>query len=146
MLHMDNIVLTSIIAAGSACLGALIPSLFSLLGKKQEYTIARLAKIDDVRREEFAIYLDSLQRMVNEGNRDNFLKLQASTNRVVLYSGPELSNLVIDYFNTLVDRTNSGHPLLHDEQEEFLTEIVNAMRAELGITKIKLKRVRMVRA
>lgn len=75
MLHMDNIVLTSIIAAGSACLGALIPSLFSLLGKKQEYAIERLAKIDDVRREEFAIYLDSLQRMVNEGNRDIFFEI-----------------------------------------------------------------------
>ena len=31
---MDNIVLTSIIAAAAACLGALIPSVFSYLGKK----------------------------------------------------------------------------------------------------------------
>ena len=69
---MDNIVLTSIIAAAAACLGALIPSVFSYLGKKEEYVLGRLAKIDDVRRSEFAIYLDSLQRMVNESNRDNF--------------------------------------------------------------------------
>lgn len=143
---MDNIVLTSIIAAAAACMGALIPSVFSYLGKKEEYVLGRLAKIDDVRRSEFAIYLDSLQRMVNESNRDNFLKLQASTNKVMLYSGPGLSNLVIDYYNTLVERTNSGRPLLHNEQEEFLTEIVNAMRTELGITKAKLKRVRLIRA
>lgn len=41
----------------------------------------------------------------------------------MLYSGPDLSNLVIDYYNTLVERTNSGRPLLHNEQEEFLTEM-----------------------
>ena len=45
---MDNIVLTSIIAAAAACLGALIPSVFSYLGKKEEYVLGRLAKIDDV--------------------------------------------------------------------------------------------------
>lgn len=143
---MDNIVLTSIIPAASACLGALIPSLFSYLVKRQEYDIERLAKIDDLRREEFAIYLDCLQQMLNEGNKYNFLKLQTSTNKLLLYSGPELSNLVNDYYNTLIDRANLGHPLLHNEQEEYQTKIVNAMRAELGVSNTKLKRVRLIRA
>lgn len=143
---MDNIVLTSIIAAAAACLGALIPSVFSYLGKKQEFAMERLAKLDDVRRSEFAIYLESLQRMINEGNRENFLKLQESTNRVLLFAGPALSNLVNDYYNTLVDRTNSGRPLLLNEQEGFQTEIVNAMRIELGVSTSKLTRVRLIRA
>ena len=34
---MDNTILTALIAAGSACIGALIPSLFSYLGKRKEY-------------------------------------------------------------------------------------------------------------
>ena len=34
---MDNAICTAIIAAGSACLGALIPSLFSYLGKRFYY-------------------------------------------------------------------------------------------------------------
>ena len=66
---MDNILLTSIIASASACVGALIPCLFAFLGKRQEYEMERLSKIEDVRRSEFAVYLESLQRMVNDGNR-----------------------------------------------------------------------------
>lgn len=39
---MNVTIITSIIAAAAACLGALVPCLFSFLGKKKEYEIARL--------------------------------------------------------------------------------------------------------
>lgn len=143
---MDNILLTSIIAGSSACVGALIPCLFSYIGKKQEFTMGKLAKIEDVRRSEYAVYLDSLQQMINKGNRQDFIELQKSTNRILLYAGEGLSTLVNDYYNSLVERANSGTPLLRNEQEEYQTNIVNAMRIELGVSKKLLTRVRMIRA
>ena len=42
---MNTTILTSIIAASAACLGALVPCLFSFLGKKKEYEIARLEQM-----------------------------------------------------------------------------------------------------
>lgn len=143
---MDNILLTSIIASASACVGALIPCLFAFLGKRQEYEMERLSKIEDVRRSEFAVYLESLQRMVNDGNRENFLKLQESTNRILLYAGQELSSIVYEYYINLIDRTNSGTQFSLKEHDEYQTKIVNAMRHELGVSKDELICVRVIRA
>lgn len=143
---MDNILLTSIIASASACVGALIPCLFAFLGKRQEYEMERLSKIEDVRRSEFAVYLESLQRMVNDGNRENFLKLQESTNRILLYAGQELSSIVYEYYITLIDRTNSGKQFSLNEHDVYQTKIVNAMRHELGVSKDELISVRVIRA
>ena len=88
---MNTTILTSIIAASAACLGALVPCLFSFLGKKKEYEIARLEQIENIRRTEYCNFLDALQQMVNEGNRDNFLSLQRSINIIMLFAGPKLS-------------------------------------------------------
>lgn len=68
---MNATILTSIIAAAAACLGALVPCLFSYLGKKKEYQIARIEQIEQIRRTEYSFYLDVLQQMINESNRDN---------------------------------------------------------------------------
>ena len=45
---MNVTIITSIIAAAAACLGALVPCLFSFLGKKKEYEIARLEQIENI--------------------------------------------------------------------------------------------------
>lgn len=143
---MDSTLLTAIIAAGSACIGALIPSLFSYLGKRKEYKNDRDAKLEEIRRKEYNDYIEALQTMVNEGNRENFLTLQASTNRILLFAGPELSVLVNKYYNDIVQRTLQQRPLTLEEQTTYQTNIFNTMRKELGVSKEKLEKVSMVKA
>ena len=143
---MDSTLLTAIIAAGSACIGALIPSLFSYLGKKKEYKNDRDAKLEEIRRKEYNNYIEALQTMVNDGNRDNFLILQACTNRILLFAGPYLSVLINNYYNEVVQRTLQQKPLTLEEQTTYQTNIFNAMRKELGVSKEKLEKVSMVRA
>ena len=143
---MDSTLLTAIIAAGSACIGALIPSLFSYLGKRKEYKNDRDAKLEEIRRKEYNDYIEALQTMVNEGNRENFLTSQASTNRILLFAGPELSVLVNKYYNDIVQRTLQQRPLTLEEQTTYQTNIFNTMRKELGVSKEKLEKVSMVRA
>ena len=143
---MDSTLLTAIIAAGSACIGALIPSLFSYLGKREEYKNDRDAKLEEIRRKEYNNYIEALQTMVNDGNRDNFLTLQTCTNRILLFAGPELSVLVNKYNNEVVQRTLQQKPLTLEEQTTYQTNILNAMRKELGISKEKLEKVSMFRA
>ena len=72
---MDNTILTALIAAGSACIGAFIPSLFSYLGKRKEYENDNKAKMEDIRRKAYYEYIEALQTMINAGNKDNFLPL-----------------------------------------------------------------------
>ena len=143
---MDSTLLTAIIAAGSACTGALIPSIFSYLGKQKEYENDRDAKLEEIRRKEYNNYIEALQTMVNDGNRDNFLTLQACTNRILLFAGPNLSVLINNYYNEVVQRTLQQKPLTLEEQTTYQTNIFNAMRKELGVSKEKLEKVSMVRA
>ena len=143
---MDNTMCTALIAAISACIGALIPSLFSYLGKRQEYKNDRTAKIEEIRRKEYCLYIETLQAMINEDNRDNFLALQKSTNRLLLFSGEELSKIINEYYSELVERTNENTQLTLEEQIEYQTKIFNTMRNEIGVDITKLKKVSMVRA
>ena len=105
---MDNTILTALIAAGSACIGALIPSLFSYWGKRNEYENDKKAKLEDIRRKAYCEYIEALQRMINAGNRENFLLLQASTNKLLLYAGSKLSGLINQYFNDVIQKTLLG--------------------------------------
>ena len=143
---MDNTILTALIAAGSACLGALIPSLFSYLGKRREYKNDRKTKLEEIRRKEYNQYIEALQTMVNDGNRNNFLSLQVSTNRLLLFAGPKLSKLVNRYYSHIIEKTIQGEFLTLAEQTKYQTDIFNAMREELGVSKKDLENVSLVRA
>lgn len=143
---MDNTILTALIAAGSACIGALIPSLFSYWGKRNEYENDKKAKLEDIRRKAYYEYIEALQRMINAGNRENFLLLQASTNKLLLYAGSKLSGLINQYYNDIIQKTLQSEPLTLEEQTKYQTDIFNEMRKELGITKEELDIVSVVRA
>lgn len=143
---MDNNLLTALIAAGSACLGALIPCLFSYLGKKKDFENDKASKIEEIRREEYGKYIEALQTMVNDSDRDNFLLLQKSTNRILLFAGPELCKIINEYYNNLIERTIQCRYLTLEEQTKYQTEIFNAMRDELGVSTKKIKNISLVKA
>lgn len=82
--------------------------------------------------------------MINSSNRDSFLALQTSTNKLLLFAGPELSILVNKYFNDLVQRTNQYKPLTLEEQVQYQTKIYNAMRKELGVSSDKTDNINKV--
>lgn len=143
---MDHTILTAIIAAVSACVGAIIPSLFSYLGKQKEYENDKKAKMEDIRRKAYYEYIEVLQTMINAGNRENFLLLQASTNKLLLFAGAKLSGLINHYYNDIIQKTLQSEPLTLEEQTRYQTDIFNEMRKELGITKEELDLVSLVRA
>ena len=143
---MDDTILTALIAAGSTCIGALIPSLFSYLGKRKEYENDKKAKLEDIRRKAYYEYIEAIQRMINAGNRENFLLLQASTNKLLLYAGSRLSGLINQYYNDIIQKTLQGESLTLKEQTKYQTDIFNEMRKELGITKEELDIVSVVSA
>ena len=62
----------------------------------------------------------------------------------MLYAGSELSGLINQYFNDIIQKTLLGGSLTLEEQTKYQTDIFNEMRKELGITKEKLDKVSMV--
>ena len=102
--------------------------------------------MEDIQRRTYYEYIEALQKIINSGNRDNFLLLQASTNKLLLYAGSKLSSLINQYYNDITQRSLQRKPLTLEEQTKYQTDIFNAMRKELGIAKEKLDTVSMVRA
>jgi len=142
---MDNNLLTALIAAGSACLGAFIPSFFSYLGKKKEFKNDKAAKIEAIRREEYDKYIEALQIMVNNSNKDNFLLLQESTNKLLLFAGPELCTTINEYYKKLVESANQERPMSLEEHTKYQTDIFNAMRDEIGVSTERIKNISLVK-
>ncbi len=139
-------IITAIIAALSVLIGACIPHWFSYKEKQTDYENDRISKIDEIRRKEYNIYIEALQTMINDGNRDNYLLLQASTNRLLLYAGPKLSSLINQFNNEINTRTIQKEPFTLEEHTKYQTDIINAMREDLGISTEKLEKVALVRA
>lgn len=139
-------IITAIIAALSVLIGACIPHWFLNKEKQIDYENDRTSKIDEIRRKEYYTYLEALQTMINEGTRDSFLPLQASTNRLLLFAGPKLSDLINQFSNEIITRTIQNEPFTLEEHTKYQTDIINAMREELGISSEKLEKVSMVRA
>ena len=143
---MDTNLSTALIAAGSACLGALIPCLFSYFGKRQEFNNNRKTQLDDIRRNAFKDFIKALQTMMNDGSKNSFLTLQESVNNLLLFAGPKLSSSVNEFYTILIQRTIQGNPLTEEEQTKYRTDIINAMRKEIGISDDELKKVTMIKA
>ena len=118
---------------------------FIMLEERKEYENDKKAKLEEIRRKVYNEYIDALQNMINVGNRDNFLPLQASTNKLLLFAGPKLSDLVNRHYYDIVQRTLQGNPLTLEEHTRYQTDIFNAMREELGVSTEKLDKVSMVR-
>ena len=132
---MENVsftIISAVIAACSACVGALIPSVFSYLAQKKINDDRRKIMWEELRRNEYCQYIESLQLAMNESNEDNIRILQNATNRLLLYSGNKLTMLSNQYFKKLIDSANTGEFLTYDEQVKYHTEIVNEMRNEMG--------------
>lgn len=143
---MDNTLLTALIAAGAALSGAFIPAIFSYLGIKRELKNSNSSKLNDIRRQEYVNYLAALQKLINNSNETNFISLQNSTNKLILYADKKLARLVNEYLQTIVERTNAGNSISLKENNDYQTRIVNEMRVEIGITDGDLHQVSLVRA
>ena len=58
----------------------------------------------------------------------------------------KLSKIINEYFNILVTNAIAGKPTSLAENVNYQTLIVNAMRAELGVSAIELEQVQFVKA
>lgn len=137
---MDNTLLTALITGGSACMGALIASLFSYLSMGKQNKFDRNSKLEEIRILEYKEYLDSIQKLVNDGTSwDNYYQFKLSSNRLMLFAGSELCKNVTEYCNKL-ERTVIDKGFSFNQKDAY-TSILNAMRKEIGVTKEELKDV-----
>lgn len=135
---------TALIAAGSAFLGALVPSVFSYLGKRQEFKNAKKVRLNEIKIQVYEEYFNTLQNMVQNSNPDNFSALQSSTIKILMFADKGLANIVNDYIRRLVQSTTTT-PLTKEQHMDYQTKIINEIRKELGYTSSDLEKIEIVR-
>jgi hypothetical protein len=136
---MDEKLLIGLVAAGSAILGYVIPTVFNFWTNKEqrEFEIKKL--LLEKQKAAYFELLSTLQAMINEQNSENrFRALQVAGNQVAIYGDAKTSQEYLNYYYELVSQGQGRRqPLTSDDHKKHQTAIMNAMRKGIGLDEIK---------
>lgn len=132
---MDEKLLIALVAAGSALLGSVIPTLFNFWNnkKQREFEIKKL--LLEEQKAAYLQLLSALQTIINEkGSGASFRALQIAGNQVAIYGDKNASQEYLNYYYALVSSSQGkSSPLESDEHKRHHTAIMNAMRQGDGL-------------
>jgi len=141
-----SLTITSIVAIGSALIGAFIPSLFNYLGKRRDLINEHNKKIYE---EKLAVYKDFLQLIgdisVGVFNIPQNLEMfRRKSNLCLVYANNKLANEITEYYYFIMNEYKDYNEQNKDSDIEkknrvHQTKFLNLMREELGIEQEKLK-------
>lgn len=131
-MYTQNIDLTvGLIAAIAALIGAAIPTIIGYFTSKK---LESQRLIKEKQKEVYFIFLQSYQNLKNASDPDTcFVKFQSSLNQICLYGDNKTSNAVKSLFDDMLKSIENKHPLNDDQLQKHETNIMNAMRKELGL-------------
>lgn len=124
----------SIIAAASALLGALIPTIFNYINNVRQNNFELKKSLLEKQKEVYWELMEALQEIINTTNDEEFKKLQKSVLKISIYGDNSSSVSLNRYFQELI-RFSRGQriPLSQEEHRLFQKEILNGMRQHLGL-------------
>ena len=140
---MDKTIYIAMISACSAIFGAFVPLVISYFTKKKElensielmnkqYNNNQNTTNIEIKRREYAAFIDALQQERNTGN--NFADFQNSVNKILLFANDKTASLINNYFIAICNAEISKQELTEDVHDESQCKIINAMRADLGVS------------
>ena len=143
---MNETLLISLIAAGSACLGALIPSLFSFLSLRIQFKNEKKLKNSDKQTEEYVAYIEAMQYMMNNPFDPNgFIVFQQHVNKVLLFSEKKTAELISEYYHTMIELQQQNKGLTPENHKKFQNDIINSMREDLlGVSSKKADKLYLI--
>lgn len=131
---MKQEIYIAIIAAGSALVGSLIPTIIGYLNtlKQNKFELDRtlLEKQKDI----YWDLMNSLQIMINKQDNDSFVEMQKSVIKLSIYGDNTTSLALNKYYTELINSSlQLRKPLTKEEHQRFQTKIINGMRENLGL-------------
>lgn len=134
-----SLTITSLVAIGSALIGAFIPSLFNYLSKKSEYENEQKKKMYGEKINAYKDYLDALGKFANCNGPKTMYELQKCTHVCLMYAGKDLSDAMNNYFilhaklaTGKIEVDDSNRQDIINEIEKSHANIMNCMRKEIG--------------
>ncbi|MBW6480890.1 MAG: hypothetical protein K0B37_15780 [Bacteroidales bacterium] len=124
----------SIIAAASALLGALIPTIFNYINNVRQNRFELKKSLLEKQKEVYWELMEALQEIINNTADDEFKRLQKSVLKISIYGDNNSSISLNRYFQELIKFSLGQRiPLSQEEHSLFQKEILNGMRHQLGL-------------
>ena len=135
---MDHPFLIALVAAFSALIGSLIPTLFNYWNNNKQRNFEVKKIILEKQKDVYLELLLAMQDLVNyEKNHEYFFRLQKSGLQVAIYGDEKASQAFHDYYYDLIRSSLGGRDKLSaDEHRQHQANILNSMRSGLGLGKI----------
>lgn len=108
------------IAAASALVGALIPTVFSYLNTSKQHELELKRELIEKQKDIYWDFMFALQTIINEQSDANFFKLQQEVLRMSLYADNKTSLAVKSYWEALVQSSQgNGHGFQTRNMQHF---------------------------
>jgi hypothetical protein len=136
---MDDKLLIALVAAGSAFLGSVIPTLFNFLNNKEQRQFEIKKLLLEKQKAAYFELLSALQAIINEQtSEDRFRALQVAGNQVAIYGDKNASQEYLSYYYAMVSQGQGMRPsLTSDDHKKHQTNIMNAVRKGMGLDAIE---------
>ncbi|MFD1602355.1 hypothetical protein ACFSJW_21995 [Flavobacterium artemisiae] len=133
---MNETIYIALISAGSALLGALIPTIISYLNNKEQNKFELKRDLLNNQKTAYKELMIALQNVISYQGNEQFRELQNASIILSIYGDNFSSNAMNDYYTQLVSASLEKRPhLTSDEHKSFQTEIINGIRTNLGLQK-----------
>lgn len=128
----------SIIAAASALLGALIPTIFNYINNVRQNRFELKKSLLEKQKEVYWELMEALQEIINNTADEEFKRLQKSVLKISIY-GDNISSVTINkYYRELIKFSKRQRDILtKEEHNTFQKEILNGMRQYLGLEPVE---------
>lgn len=132
---MDDKIFIAIIAAASALLGSLIPTIINYLNSKEQRNFEIQKDLINKQKEIYLELMLSLQDMINhQKDSSKFYNLQQAAIKASLYGDNKTSAAFYNYYDNLVKSSlGKRESLTTEENHRHQTEILNSIRQAMGL-------------
>lgn len=136
---MEDKILIAIIAASSALLGSLIPTVMNYLNGREQRNFEIKKDLHNKQKEVYLDLMLSLQDMVNhQTDNSKFFNLQNSVIKASLYGDDKTAQAFYNYYDDLVKSNQSGgQPLTQQEHQTYQSDILNSIRKSMGLDSLE---------
>lgn len=126
---MNTTVAIALISAGAALFGSSI----GLIGQVINNHNTRQLQIEDVKRDKYSDLIRQMQLVNNNPSKETFEQFQSAVNMAYLFACDRVASLLNQYYKNVICGTLSQDS--NAVHKKYQSDIINAMREDLGIGK-----------
>lgn len=127
--EMNTTVAIALISAGAALFGSSI----GLIGQVINNHNTRQLQIEDVKRDKYSDLIRQMQLVNNNPSKETFEQFQSAVNMAYLFACDRVASLLNQYYKNVICGTLSQDS--NAVHKKYQSDIINAMREDLGIGK-----------